>query len=335
MGDPVVLAFDFGGSKISVALATLDGDRLAEGTVATHPPRGAAWNLAQAVALARELLTAPVSAAKLVAVGACTFGIPTDDGALLAPAIPGWESLPLRRELADAFGCPVRLRTDVKAAAEAEARWGALAGADPAIYLNLGTGLAVGLVCGGQVVDGANGAAGEIGYNLRRAEDLDVAAQDRARLEDVVSGMALATAGERVTGAALTAAEVFAAEADHDGLATALDDFVRELSFHIVNLCVAFNPARVAVGGGIVRSWSRIEPSLRRALQTYVPFPPELVPGAYPYDAALVGAISLATQEASLATEEASLATDEASLATDEASLATPEAKRHATYRHT
>jgi glucokinase len=61
---------------------------------------------------------------------------------------------------------------------------------------------------------------------------------------------------------------------------------------------VALNPARVAVGGGIVRSWSRVEPQLRRALTAFVPFPPELVPGAYPFDAALVGAIALAVEEA-------------------------------------
>jgi glucokinase len=298
LGEPVVLAFDFGGSKIGIAIADLEGDRLADAKVTTQPERGAGWNFAQAVTCARQLLAASAIELDLVAIGACTFGVPTDHGVLLAPAIPGWERLALREELINAFQCrAVSLRTDVKAAAEAEARSGALVGADPAIYLNLGTGLAVGIVCGGQVVNGANGAAGEIGYNLRQVNDLDLV--DMTRLEDVVSGMALAAAAGRVTGASLTAAQVFEAEPDNDGLAAAVDDFVRELSFHIVNLCTALNPTRVAVGGGIIRSWARIEPQLRRALNAFVPFPPELVPGAYPYDAALVGAITLGLQEAS------------------------------------
>lgn len=299
MGDPVVLAFDFGGSKVSMALADLDGNRLAEATVATQPLQGAAWNFAQAVTLARQLLVRTGEVANLAAVGACTFGIPLEDRTLLAPAIPGWGNLALRRELTSAFDCPaVRVGTDVKAAAEAEARSGALAGADPGIYLNLGTGLAVGIVCGGQVVHGAEGAAGEIGYNLRQVGDLDAPPQDRARLEDVVSGMALGAAGHRAVGSSFTAADVFAGEAGNRGLAAALDEFVRELSFHMVNLSIALNPARVAVGGGIIRSWARIEPPLRRALDAFVPFPPELVPGAYPYDAALVGAIALGVREA-------------------------------------
>ena len=49
----------------------------------------------------------------------------------------------------------------------AELRWGSLRGADPAILLILGTGLAAAIVVGGEVLHGANGAAGEIGYSLR------------------------------------------------------------------------------------------------------------------------------------------------------------------------
>jgi hypothetical protein len=51
---------------------------------------------------------------------------------------------------------------------------------------------------------------------------------------------------------------------------------------------------RIAVGGGLVKSWDRIEPVLRAALRSGPPFPPELVVGQYPYDAPLIGAIALA-----------------------------------------
>ena len=105
-----------------------------------------------------------------------TFGIPFDDHVDLAPNVGGWGDLPLGHELKAAFpGAAVRMATDAKAAALAEARWGALAGADPGIYLNLGTGLAVSIVVGGQVLQGRHGAAGEIGYNLRSVADVGAA----------------------------------------------------------------------------------------------------------------------------------------------------------------
>ena len=84
------------------------------------------------------------------------------------------------------------MATDAKAAAQAEVRWGVLAGRDPAVYLNLGTGLAAAVVIGGQVVNGVNGAAGEIGYNLRSVADVGLALDRRPLLEHMVSGQALA-----------------------------------------------------------------------------------------------------------------------------------------------
>ncbi len=295
MGRPVVLGLDFGGTKLAAAVAELSGKRIGETTVITDSSRGARWNLDQALDAACVLIDDVAPGAQLVAVGACTFGIPAAKGVDLATAIPGWEDLALGDELEVTFDCStVRLATDVKAAAAAEVASGALAGHDPAIYVNLGTGLAVAIVVAGKIVSGANGAAGEIGYNLRQLSDLDVERTGQVVLEEHVSGMALGISGRRRTGREMTAADVFAGAAADSRLAEALEQFVRELSFHLVNLTIAVDPSRIAVGGGMVRAWDQLEPPLRKALDNSVPFPPELVKGAYPFDAALVGALNLA-----------------------------------------
>jgi predicted NBD/HSP70 family sugar kinase len=98
-----VAAVDFGGSKVAVGSATLEGELLDHTRFDTQAPRGAE----QAVRLER------------VAVG-----------------------------------------NDVKAAGLAEFRWGALAGADPALFGSLGTGVAAAVLVGGRVLVGAHGAAG-------------------------------------------------------------------------------------------------------------------------------------------------------------------------------
>ena len=91
---------------------------------------------------------------------------------------------------------------------------------------------------------------------------------------------------------------MFADETGDPRLSELIDEFIRELGFHLVNLTVAINPSRIAVGGGIVRSWKRLEAPLRRALDGGAPFPPEFVLGVFPFDAALVGAVSLAVEAA-------------------------------------
>ena len=292
MPPAVVLGIDFGGTKIAIAVGDLDGNRLGAVTIPAAAESGAAASLAAAIDAGRRLLARIAPGSELAALGVSTFGIPGPSGVALAPAIDGWADVPLDRELGAAFDrVPVRLVTDVKAAAQVEADRGALAGHDPAIYLNLGTGLAVAIVAGGSVVAGRHGASGEIGYNLRGLGDVGLRLDDRAPLEAIVSGGALLAAAGRVV-PGITGAAFFDAVTRDRALAGVLDQFLTELSFHLVNLAIAVDPQRIAVGGGLVRSWELIGPRLRAALDAAVPYPPELVIAAFPYDAPLIGALA-------------------------------------------
>jgi predicted NBD/HSP70 family sugar kinase len=300
MSSPVVLGLDFGGTKIAVAVSDLDGTMLGTSVIAADAGLGAKANLTGAADAGRALLERVAGGRPIAAVGVSTFGIPRADGVALAPAIAGWADLAIGRELAVAFdGAPVRVATDVKAAAQVEADRGSLVGCDPALYLNLGTGLAVAIVAGGKVVSGRNGASGEIGYNLRRLADVGRALADRIPLEEAVSGGALVSAARRTAPEVAGAAAVFAGAAGHPELGRLLDDFFAELAFHLVNLTIAVDPQRIAVGGGMVRSWDLVGPRLRAALDAAVPFPPELVPAAFPYDAPLIGALALGIEAGS------------------------------------
>jgi glucokinase len=295
---PVVLGLDFGGTKIAAAVCDLAGNKLAATVVASHGELGAQASFDRGVAAGRELLRTAADGAEPVAVGVSTFGIPFEDRVELAPAISGWSTLPFGRDLRAAFpGSRIRMATDAKAAAQAEARWGALAGCEPGVYLNLGTGLAAAIVSGGQVLNGRNGAAGEIGYSLREHADVGLASGRRIPLEDMVSGLALQRRAAKA-GRPLSTAEVFAASAADPDLDELVTAFVRELAFHVTNLAILVDPARIAVGGGMVRSWDRIRPVLADALSQAVPYPPELVLAQFPHDAPLLGAVALAVDEA-------------------------------------
>jgi glucokinase len=297
---PVLLAIDFGGTKIAVAMADPGGRRLASATVDSAGELGARAAFERAVGAAGDLL-GEVSSPQLAAVGVATFGIPFDDRVELAPAIAGWDDLALGRELRAAFpGAEVRMATDAKAAARAEATWGALRGCDPGVYLNLGTGLSVAIVIGGRVVMGGHGAAGEIGYNLRVVGDVGLALDDRIPLEWMVSAKALAKRASSAVGSSrgLSAAEAFEASPGNQAVDHVIDEFVAELGFHLVNLANCIDPVRIAAGGGMTGSWERLRPGLEQALRAGVPFPPELVLAEFPFDAPLIGAISLAVEAA-------------------------------------
>lgn len=80
----------------------------------------------------------------------------------------GVEELDLEVAVGPALGMPVRVENDVKAAAFGAAALRAATAESPIpgsmAYLNLGTGIAAGVVAGGELWRGARGAAGEIGH---------------------------------------------------------------------------------------------------------------------------------------------------------------------------
>jgi glucokinase len=301
-----VLALDFGGTKIDVATAALDGEILATERLETDAPAGAAQAVERALDRARALraATAATTGGRCVAAGAASPGIVREDRVLLAPNVPGWTDLALAERLREGLELEdVVCETDAKAATLAEVRWGALQDADPGVFLSLGTGLAAGLVIGGRVLHGANGAAGEIGYALRGVHDDAGAADGRAPLEEQVSGRALGERGSRLLGTSLSAAGVLArAETDLEARML-VDEVLAELAVHVANLAIVLDPARIAVGGGLMNAADWVLAALRRRVRRAVPFPPEVVAARFVDDAALRGAVGLALDAAAVVTE--------------------------------
>ncbi|MGC0419988.1 ROK family protein [Embleya sp. AB8] len=297
-GAAFVCGIDFGGTKIAVATARPDGTVLANDRLTTDAREGAAQAVRRAVAAARGLIerTAAATGGQCTTVGAVSPGIVLPDRVLLAPNVPGWEDLALAATLAEGFGLdPARIAVgnDGKAAALAESRWGALCGADPAILLTVGTGIAAAIVLGGRVLTGAHGAAGEIGYLLRGRADTGFGA-GRAPLEEYASGSGLGTRGSELLGHDVDAAALFA---DPDPRVAALvDDALDELAVHIANLATTLDAERIAVTGGLMHAAPRVLAALRARTREAVPFPPAVVPARFLQDASLRGALSLATE---------------------------------------
>src|SRR3954447_10100952 len=193
-----VLALDFGGTKIDVGTATLDGRLVLSERIDTRAEDGAVQAVERAIELAKSL--AERTGGDCLGAGAVSPGIVEDDRVLLAPNVPGWDALRLPDMLRDGLGLgSIAVGNDVNAAALAEARWGALAGSDVGVFVSLGTGVKAGLVIDGKVYLGAHGAAGEIGYSLRDAADGAGFAAGQAPLEEFVGGRA--AGGQRATGA--------------------------------------------------------------------------------------------------------------------------------------
>lgn len=165
------LGFDVGGTKTDAVVVAHAGEILA------RVRRPTAWGAEAVVAtlvdivteLAGEVGCAPV---EFTSIGIGMPGQVAPGTARVTHAVNlGIEELDLRAAIGPVFGVPVRAENDVKAAAVGAfaLRTAAAATPDDALpssmaYLNLGTGIAAGLVTDGVLWRGARGTAGEVGH---------------------------------------------------------------------------------------------------------------------------------------------------------------------------
>ena len=193
---------------------------------------------------------------------------------------------------------PAAFGNDVKLAALAELRWGALAGVESGVYLNLGTGIAATLVVGGQVVDGAHGAAGEIGYWLAEGSATSpMAANGAVPTEEALGGRGVARQTAEVFGREIDVAELVVL-AQHDPRADVLLQRVWDgIGALIANLAIVCDPEVLVLGGGYVRSDHFPLDAVVRLVSRAVPYPPEVVRARFAGDASLHGAVAVAFRD--------------------------------------
>jgi glucokinase len=292
-----VLGIDLGGTKMALATAHADGTIIHRQVLATLADQGAEQAITRVIAAGQQLIeqTRGKSGETFVSVGISTMGITLEDRVLLAPNVPGWDRLELPRLMRQAFPAnAIRIANDVKAAAAAELRWGALVGANIGLYLNLGTGLAAALIVGERVIEGAHGAAGEVAYNLRHLHEETGFHHQRAPLEEFLGGRAI---GERVRlqfEGASSAREIFQLAHTNAEARAFVEATLTELAFHVTNLTIALDPERIVIGGGLMASQEIILPGLDAHVKRFVPFPPSVLAARFTQDAGLMGAIALA-----------------------------------------
>jgi glucokinase len=244
------IGVDIGGTKTEAVLGAV------RGTLRIPTGHGSEQVVASAIAA-----VAGVAGEALGDIQSIGVGIPgTVDSStgLVSHAINlGVERLELGQTLSAHFGMPVRVENDVNAAA-----LGAFhvlqQGPDASIgYVNLGTGLAAGLVLRGELWRGARGAAGEIGHVLvDPAGPLDLDGQ-HGGLEVVASGSGIArqwaTGEDNSVTAVLDAADAGDARAIEirrrlfDGVAAAVRILVLTVDVDLV-----------VVGGGLAKLGPRL-----------------------------------------------------------------------------
>lgn len=185
-GREVVLGVDVGGTKVLMGLVSREGEIL------LSEKRLVVWGDGQALLeaifdAADSLLARAGDAFKLLAVGIGIKGHVQENRLISSSIMGGMVEYDFVGLMEAHFHLPVWIDNDVNAATMAEAILGAGRNNDFFVYVNIGTGSAVGIYDQGRLVRGRTNFSGEIGNMVCR-----IPQEDRLFcLEDVASGKGL------------------------------------------------------------------------------------------------------------------------------------------------
>jgi predicted NBD/HSP70 family sugar kinase len=198
-------------------------------------------------------------------------GTPFPEG-LLSPA----------EMIGDATSAPVLVDNDVNLAALAEHRAGRAVGATSFAYVYVGAGLGVGLYIGDQLIRGAHGLAGEIGY-------LPGVASGTLAGDLAAGGLGRSDAPSTDVAAVLKLLD----HADDDALGVLAEGVGRA----IISVVAVVDPELVLLGGP-VGTHPALLPRVRDMITAAFPGPTRLDHGLLGTDAPLHGALHLAIEHA-------------------------------------
>lgn len=291
------IGLDVGGTKIAGGVVDCTtGAVVLRETIATHAVRGGEAVLADCVALASRLHSQATEQRQRIAgigLGVCELVAP--NGNVTSAYNFDWRQLAIQPMLA-AVVAPAVVESDVRAAALAEARYGAGAQFPCFCYVTVGTGISSCVVLDGKPLTGARGNAIVLASMPLTTSCTTCGATLNPVLEEFAAGPALLARYQQATGQRLQNGQaLFAAVANQDMAAT---DIVYSAGAALGNsvafLCNVLDPEAVIVGGGLGLAgglyWDAFVAATRAHIYAEDTRALPILPAALGVDAGLIGA---------------------------------------------
>ncbi len=314
-----IVGVDLGGTNIVAGAMPADGSReYAMRTTPTRVDEGPARVVDRIAAMIEEVIAQTMTETGATREDFAGVGIGSpgplnrETGIVIGATNLGFFDFPLRDEVARAVGLPASLDNDARCATLGEHWRGAARGMRNVLGMTIGTGIGGGLIVDGQLYHGASDVAGEIGHTTIDSTGRRCNCGSYGCLEAYASGPAIAErAREALDGdeesilpsmvngdlSRITAQTVYEASKRGDAIAReVVRDTARFLGTGISNFINIFNPDMVVIAGGVTQAGDALFEPLRAEVRRRA-FKPavdacQIVPGALPLSAGVVGAVA-------------------------------------------
>lgn len=275
MSKQIVIACDLGGTNLRMAAINSEGQILYR-TKRDTPKGDRADDVIRAlIESANECRENVKEMGEVLAVAiAAPATVNAEKGIILkAPNVPALDGFRMVAALESELNITAILENDANAAAVGENWLGGSKGVENSICVTLGTGVGGGIIINGQVLQGVDGTAGEIGHICVEPFGAPCGCGSRGCVEQYSSATAVVRQTRELAPqypkselthiTRLTSKDVY--EAGKNGDELALEVFRRQgfyLGIALGGLINVLNPEIIVIGGGAAAGWDLFMPHL-------------------------------------------------------------------------
>lgn len=280
-----VIGIDIGGTTTSLGFVDRNGSLLCKATLATQGHQPADVLVSQLCDAIEGLRTTLPPQTIISGIG---IGAPNANhlrGTVENPPNLNWgTSVNLVELFRQTYDLPVAITNDANAAAIGELLFGAARGMRHAIVITLGTGLGSGFIVNGELLNGADGFAGELGHTTVDPTGRHCACGKRGCLETYASASGICrTVSEllaqrldrsclrEASSSALTSKKIYDAACEGDQIAlAAFDTTARILGMKLADAVAHTSPEAIFLSGGLAAAGDLLITPTRRYLNEFL-----------------------------------------------------------------
>lgn len=269
---------DIGGTTCKIGFFETNGTMLDKWEIKTNTENQGSSILDDVTAAVNEKLEKEgISKDDVQGIGVGVPGPVTKDGMVLRCVNLGWGEFNVEHTLAEKSGLKVKAGNDANVAALGEMWQGGGKGYTDVVMVTLGTGVGGGIIVGGKIIAGANGAGGEIGHIMMKEDETDVCGcGKKGCLEQYASATGIVRMAKKLlaedtretslrTFAELTAKDIFDAAKAGDAVASDLvEELGKMLGTALANIACVVNPQVFVIGGGVSRAGSILIDAIKK-----------------------------------------------------------------------
>lgn len=309
-----VIGVDLGGTKISTAISTFEGNILSQTVIPTNANDGEEAVMNRIISTIDEVLkSANVSTDDVQAIGIGSPGpLDAKKGTIITtPNLP-FKNYNVVKPIKDKFNIPTFIDNDANVAAIGEFMFGAGKGKENIVFFTVSTGVGGGAVLNGKAYRGNTSNALEIGHMTVAPNGPRCNCGNIGCLEAVSSGTAIGKRGQEAVLTnvetslkkyeKITSYEVFTEAKNGDLVAKEIiDNALNYLGIGVANAISIFDPEMVIIGGGVAKVgdilFDKVKEVVNKRCFKSMAQSCEIVPAGLGADAGVMGAVALAILE--------------------------------------